>query len=302
MSVVPDFEPARNGSHASASTPVDLAEVWSSLVRGSCIVVEGFFTDACCALALAPCEPRRAPLGGRPLQILESILRGSSQNCISIDLGLSAATVALSARLALLQLGVSERPSRVHPLLMLAASAASQTRQIFASETIVDRAAGRCRVIEIPRPELGLERVFRAASLDVLRRLVEGSCYADIASVRGTSERTVANQVSAIFRRLRVSGRNELMHRLFRASGMLPESSPGAEPHARLAGEHGRHRYSRRAGLALDQRPWSDTSLEHSRLPATPSVGVLSSSIGVCLFPDGTTDTESLVNQQVHLR
>jgi len=33
--------------------------------------------------------------------------------------------------------------------------------------------------------------------------------------VRGTSTRTVANQVTAVFRRLRVSGRNDLVQRLF---------------------------------------------------------------------------------------
>ena len=45
--------------------------------------------------------------------------------------------------------------------------------------------------------------------------LVEGLCYDEIARRRGTSTRTIANQISAVFRRMRVSGRNDLVQRLF---------------------------------------------------------------------------------------
>jgi DNA-binding CsgD family transcriptional regulator len=114
-------------------------------------------------------------------------------------------------------------------------------------------------VIEVPRPERGLESVFPKASLDVLRRLVEGQCYAAMAGSRGTSERTIANQVSAIFRRLRVSGRNELVHRLFRSSGMLPPT--GAEP--------------RGSQIAGEERPrsckWNRVSRDHAPLVERPA-------------------------------
>ena len=217
MSVPFDFEP---------STRADLAEVWRSLVQGSCVVIEGFFNGGRCGLVLSPCRPPGAVLEGRRLVILEAILRGSSQNSISIDLGLSPATVALYARLALGQIGVSARPSRVHPMLMLAATATQHTQPVFSWETTVVRSEGSCRAIEIPRPDVGLGASLSKATLDVLHRLVEGRCYAEIASSRGTSQRTIANQVSAIFRHLGVSGRSELMHRLFRISGMLPGPTP----------------------------------------------------------------------------
>ena len=41
--------------------------------------------------------------------------------------------------------------------------------------------------------------------------LLEGRSHAEIARARRTSTRTIANQVSAIFRRLNISGRGELM-------------------------------------------------------------------------------------------
>jgi DNA-binding NarL/FixJ family response regulator len=302
VSVHVDFEPARaDWLPASAdSVPVDLAEVWRSLVRGACVVAEGFFTNESWGLVLSAHGSRRAPLEGRPLNILESILCGHSQNCVSIDLGLSPATVALSARVALEQLGVKTRASRVHPLLMLAASAGRYPERIFASDTTAVRSAGSFRVIEVPRPERGLASVIPKASLDVLRRLVEGQCYTDMADGRGTSERTIANQVSAIFRRLRVSGRNELVHRLFRSSGMLPPT--GAEPRvSQLAGE-GRSRSCDGIASLVIGRGWSSALHVPARVVTSHPVQVLTSSTGRCEFDSESLGVECSASRQVNLR
>mgnify|MGYP001554949261 CR=1 FL=1 len=66
-----------------------------------------------------------------------------------------------------------------------------------------------------------------ARGLAVIRALIEGCSYREIAVLRQTSTRTIANQISAVFRRLRVSGRNELVQRLFRDDG-----APGISPRA----------------------------------------------------------------------
>jgi DNA-binding CsgD family transcriptional regulator len=71
------------------------------------------------------------------------------------------------------------------------------------------------RVISVPRPDHALGPLLPAAELSVIRALIEGASYGQIARGRGTSARTIANQISAVFRRLRVSGRNELIQRLF---------------------------------------------------------------------------------------
>jgi DNA-binding NarL/FixJ family response regulator len=44
--------------------------------------------------------------------------------------------------------------------------------------------------------------------------LLEGSSHAQISSERGTSARTVANQLATAFRKLGVSGRGQLVDRL----------------------------------------------------------------------------------------
>jgi DNA-binding NarL/FixJ family response regulator len=51
------------------------------------------------------------------------------------------------------------------------------------------------------------------AERSIARKLVEGLSNAAIARARGTSERTVANQVAAIFRKLGVGSRAELARR-----------------------------------------------------------------------------------------
>jgi DNA-binding CsgD family transcriptional regulator len=50
-----------------------------------------------------------------------------------------------------------------------------------------------------------------AAEREVARAALEGRSNAEIAALRGTSVRTVANQLQSIFRKLGVSGRTELI-------------------------------------------------------------------------------------------
>jgi DNA-binding CsgD family transcriptional regulator len=52
------------------------------------------------------------------------------------------------------------------------------------------------------------------AEYSVLRLYVEGYRQSEIAAARRTSRRTVANQLAAVFRKFRVSGRAEFMARL----------------------------------------------------------------------------------------
>jgi DNA-binding NarL/FixJ family response regulator len=75
-------------------------------------------------------------------------------------------------------------------------------------------------VVSVPRPDLQLQGLLPSAELAVIRRLVEGLSYVEIARARGTSTRTIANQITAVFRRLHVSGRNELVQRLFSEEGL----------------------------------------------------------------------------------
>jgi DNA-binding NarL/FixJ family response regulator len=187
---------------------------WRDLTQGRSRVADGFFTSDRCYLLLAPASRHVRPIEPRRLAILEAVLRGAPQKCIAIDHRLAPSTIALHAKLALENLGVLDRPSRTHPLLMRLARSASKPAEARCSNLYVQ--AGReFRVLSMPRPEQALFDVLPFAELEVIHHLVEGLSYQDIAERRATSCRTVANQISAVFRRLQVSGRNALVERLF---------------------------------------------------------------------------------------
>lgn len=204
---------------AAAQIDVSLALFWRELMSGLCTVVDGFFTDERCYLILAPTLGQRA-IEGRRREILEAVLCGDGQKNIAMDKGLAPSTVALNARLGLESIGLHSKPSRVHPLLMLAARAGrEQNGSLSATLSFFQRGTEQLRVVAAPRPDRRLRAALPPAELAVVRALIEGQCYAEIAEHRGTSTRTIANQITAVFRRMRVSGRSELLERLFFADG-----------------------------------------------------------------------------------
>jgi DNA-binding NarL/FixJ family response regulator len=132
---------------------------------------------------------------------------------------LAPSSVASNARLGLRSLGLGCKPSRAHPLLMLAVRAARENDpSVVGSLSVVFPSGVSLRAIAIARPDACLLGVLPPAELAVVRELVEGRSYEEIARRRGTSQRTIANQVATVFRRMQVSGRNELVHSLFAES------------------------------------------------------------------------------------
>ena len=193
---------------------LSLAPLWRELSQGLRRVADGFFTADRCYLLLAANRAPTRPLEKRRIEILEAVLRGSPQKCIAIEQRLAPSTVALHAKLALESLGVMDRPSRTHPLLMRIARSESKPAEARRSTLQVDANLDFC-VVSMPRPEHSLRPLLPLAEFEVIQSLVEGLSYQDIAARRETSARTVANQISTVFRRLQVSGRNALVERLF---------------------------------------------------------------------------------------
>jgi DNA-binding NarL/FixJ family response regulator len=218
------------GADAGATTELHLALLWRELSRGVSTIVDSFFTLERCGLVLAP-SASPSPVDNRRLEILKTVLCGSRQKNIAIDFRLAPSTVALNSRMAMESLGLSGKPSRAHPLLMLAACASSEQLTLAAKCSVIRSRDGReLRVVGLARPDLALAKRLPAAELSVIRSLVEGQSYRQIAAARGTSTRTIANQISAVFRRLRVSGRNELVLRLFLEQALGPTARPPEPP------------------------------------------------------------------------
>ncbi|HEX5100378.1 MAG TPA: helix-turn-helix transcriptional regulator [Polyangiaceae bacterium] len=210
-----------------STTRADFRAMWRELTQGRLRVLDAYFHgDQCYLLLLPQAHQGGSTLSGRRLEIVESVLRGTRQKAIAIDLAVTPSTVALESRQALKSLGTDTKPSRVHPLLMLAVRAAEEpTRVVARSATLAVRDL-EVHVMATRRPEGSLVGRMPGAELEVIRGLVEGLSYDELARRRGTSRRTVANQISAAFRRLHVSGRNELVQVLFNgdvAQGELPK-------------------------------------------------------------------------------
>ena len=210
------FELEVMGADQQSESEIDLALTWRELTRGLSRIVGWFFTDRRCGLILAMSVHAPEPaLSGRRLEIVESILCGVGQKSVAINLGVAPSTIALHAHEGLVGIGASGRPSRVHPLLMQVAKAACERSLASATISFVSSPLGDLQVIGTQRPDRHLAGNTPAAELDVVRLLFEGCSYAEIAATRRTSHRTVANQLAAVFKRMGVSGRNELMLRLF---------------------------------------------------------------------------------------
>ena len=73
---------------------------------------------------------------------------------------------------------------------------------------------GELEVVSVARPVLKLADLLSGAELEVTVRVVEGLNHEAIARARGTSKRTIANQIAAAYRKLGVSGRAELINQV----------------------------------------------------------------------------------------
>ncbi|MBN1605210.1 MAG: hypothetical protein JW940_01180 [Polyangiaceae bacterium] len=197
---------------------VHLGTVWPMLVAGRCRVVDSFCTQSRCyaVLRFGPL-PRRAHccLVQRNLELVERILLGDSQKLVSLELGLAASTVALIVARCLRALGLDCHASSVPVLVVMAvhafraADAPNEARRLD-----VDHDGARHTVISARRPDASLEHMLPGCECAVARLRVEGRSHAEIARLRQVSPRTVANQLTATFQKLRVSGRTDLLREL----------------------------------------------------------------------------------------
>jgi DNA-binding CsgD family transcriptional regulator len=216
----PDAELARWRAaqrDAACAETFDLSQLWNALCTGSWRVFDAFSSDErCYALLEQPADNRRQRVQGVRLSMFESVLLGQSPKVVSIDLRVSPSTVAAAIRSCLRTMGLRYRVSNLPVLLVMAARAARSSRSTSVSGRIarLEHDGGARWVVSIERPDLTFPAQLSSAELAVVRQLVQGSSHAQISRVRGTSTRTVANQLSTAFRKLGVSGRGELVDQL----------------------------------------------------------------------------------------
>jgi DNA-binding NarL/FixJ family response regulator len=196
---------------------MSLSELWFALTTGKLTIVSSGCSERECFLRLCPRREQGAFfLAPRHRSILRRVLAGESQKSVAIELELAVSTIAVTGSHLLAAMGARVSASRAPLLLALAAHAATGVPLPAALLARTRDCASDEFVLIAPRPDIELAASLSAAERDVVRALVEGRTYAEIAAHRRRSKRTIANQLASIFRKLRVRGRGELVGKLVR--------------------------------------------------------------------------------------
>jgi DNA-binding CsgD family transcriptional regulator len=200
-----------------ADRTLPLTELWEQLCARRARCVATFFTERDCCIVLelaAPAQPFGRPIGPRELRILERALFGHHQKAIAIELDRASSTISEALRKILSGFGFDCGGAKLPLMVLLAAHAARVGSPQRARVKLVELDGRSRQVVFVSRPDRDLDAGLSGAEMQVARLLVEGFSYAEIAERRGTSSRTVANQLAALFRKLDVSGRTQFLRRL----------------------------------------------------------------------------------------
>jgi DNA-binding NarL/FixJ family response regulator len=196
-----------SSTHPLITTSTDLAALWRALLESQLFVVDSYCAGGRCYAVID-----RAVGGSQPrqsgVQILERVFSGESQKSLAHELEVSIATVAAHSACALRAIGRPQQVSRAPIILVMAALASQGVAQEQARLEDV-REDGRW-VISVEVPGATLRRRLSACEWEVARLSIEGETHASIAVARGTSRRTIANQLASTFHKLGISGRGML--------------------------------------------------------------------------------------------
>jgi len=198
--------------------------LWPAVVAGEWILVDRFEASGRRHVVAYPCDALARPfqmLSRAQSVALRRALDGTASKVIASEMCVSDSTASRLIQRALRALGLRDLADALRLRSM-----AHSTMRIGSGPDCV-----HVGVLNDEHPEaervrpqhiLGLTR----AEQDVLAAIVRGDSHQQVAAMRGTTKRTVANQVASIFGKLGVSSRRELVARL--VGGTLP-GPPGME-------------------------------------------------------------------------
>jgi DNA-binding CsgD family transcriptional regulator len=179
-------------------------ELWQGLVDGRWSLLDVIDSDgrAFTVLHENPIYVRSSvALSERERQVAYLVGRGHHIKLVAYELGLSASTVRSQLRSALRKLNCDDR-SALQRLV-----ATIDGAELAASLDSLGVLALSTKPLELPASLSEAER-------EVARLVCDGLSNAEIAEQRGTATRTVANQLAAIYQKLDVDSRAELVRAL----------------------------------------------------------------------------------------
>lgn len=184
--------------------PLEAMALWQGLVAARWSLLDVLDSDgrAYTILRENPVEVRSiVGLSERERQVAYLVGRGHHTKLVAYELGLSPSTVRTQLRSAMRKLNVEGRAG----LIRLVSAVFEAQGPVPIEDTSLLALANRpCHL------PLGLSEAER----DVARQVYDGLSNEDIAARRATSSRTVANQLRAIYAKLGINSREELIARL----------------------------------------------------------------------------------------
>jgi DNA-binding NarL/FixJ family response regulator len=249
LQVVPADQRTQAPSHVPQGgtprgTTTEFSRLWGSLTSGQHKISESFFTEREAKFVLVA-SGEVAPRGLTPRRryILEQVLLAADRKVVAAELGLAESTIHALLKQSLKFFGLDCVPGQLPALLVIAARAALRSTETMGCWVAEQDVANGVSVASAPRPELCLRTILSPSEFAVVELMLEGKSYAEIARLRRTAARTVANQVAASFRLLGVSGRSQLLRRLILGppfigseSGSIGKSEPtSAAPRLRAS-------------------------------------------------------------------
>lgn len=195
------IEARRHAESIANSDPVRAMELWQGLIDGRWSLLDVIDSDgrAFTVLHENPMYVRSTvALTERERQVAYLVGRGHHIKLVAYELGLSASTVRSQLRSALRKLNCDDR-SALHRLV-----ATVDGGDLAASLDSLGVLALSTKPLELPDS-------LSTAEKQVARMVYDGLSNAEMAERRGTATRTVANQLAAIYRKLEVDSRDELV-------------------------------------------------------------------------------------------
>lgn len=184
----------------------DAPRTWHDLKQGRACLLDSFTIDNSAYLVVTrECEHGPAP--ELAVEMLERVLLGTYPKHVALDYGVATSTLVGVLRLALRGMGVTCSPSKVpFGLVALVRAARAEDGRPLIYEAEIQLDGHQCQILTTRFSSL--DKRLPPAVGAVLRLLAEGKSHREMASLRGTSERTIANQLATAFARIGDSGRN----------------------------------------------------------------------------------------------
>jgi DNA-binding NarL/FixJ family response regulator len=219
------FAPRRQLRHAvlgraraaRARYDVESLDLWEAVISGRWSLVDRFDTDGrhfVVAYHNAVDQSPRA-LTRRERHVAEAAARGHSNKVIAADLGLGVSTVASYLSATLEKLGLK---SRLDLIRELSPALRGMPMQV---------GGARLAVAERELPKRPEASDLTPAERAVVDGTLAGLSNAEVAIRRGTSPRTIANQLASVLRKLGVGSRYELAAALTQAEQRPPDLAAG---------------------------------------------------------------------------